>query len=180
MSSGGVLSHIQLIVDGVTLFDSGTPTSVPPPPPQPVPTGVRIIDVSWPQGESTQPQPGHPAPPNNELLSGEVVAFRISKALLVGKTERGFVSFYEANPKVTCEISNVAGQFGVSTNPHGHGVDRFTPRVNYCIDTMPDWQLATLTPYAFYRLPPPDAQGNYFINVKGDSAGSFFLFYTNA
>lgn len=181
-------TEITQFLAGAAPAPAPTPIPVPPSPPSTPPAGVTIIPVTWPQGESTATAGTRKGLPE-EIAADQVLAYEIDAQQLVGNSEFPMVSFYEAraNPgsalplSITCSISNAPGQFTAPQGiAQGIGQDAFSPRIKFCPSTMTSARYAQIASYVQGQLPAPNSKNKYYINVKANVAGKFYLFYTNA
>lgn len=175
MTDHDFITHLQteitqfLAGGAVTPAPTPTPIPVPPSPPSTPPAGVTIVPVTWPQNATSR---GDNPSQRQTIGVGQIIAMKISATQLLGANLFGHAEMYEklsdsGQMIVTMCVSNVPGTFD-STARTGDQTAQ-TPKVMYCRE-RPDY-------FGVPLLPPPDAQGFYYINIKATQSGSFYMIY---
>ena len=170
----------------VTLVPTPTPTPTPTPVPVPVvvPAPV-VVPVVAPEPKNTTGSINY-GPGASTQLPGmemhtqdlnETRAYTISAAQLLGGCKHTEIQLYEASFNLSIEINSQPWTFGVSPVKSETSHNRFVTFLAFVHD-------AEGAQYDVARLPPPDANGNYVINVRAnpgdgsDQPAKYFLFYS--
>ena len=177
------MSKLELFEDGKLIFSRGgapVPDSPPNPgpilppihttpvplPPQPTPAGCEIRDVTWARGLNYLNAP-------LQNIAGPV-AFKVPVSHFNNKsqggTQYGVFEFYELGVEIEYCVASLPCHFP-------------SPRAlspNSVIDIQYVSHTSPAPPSGYQQLPPPSADGYYYVNVRPLVPGnhsSFFLMF---